>query len=198
MCVVEVCVGGEGGGGVRARCLGNELHVVDIMQCICVDAQQHTHIHTKHNTTTPKSNSSPKTLESHNTTLSPTLSDPTSSPLYTCTESALMISPPRACATCRAVAVFPTAVGPVMMITLGLPVLAARWLVTGTSTSALCRSFHVGGAGVGEVGDASVAMGAQLEGNSRCLRVKLAWWNGKNVNVCLRAVAVCKSVLVAR
>lgn len=47
-----------------------------------------------------------------------TLSDPMSKPLYTCTLSALMTSPSSARATSRPTPVLPTAVGPVMMITL--------------------------------------------------------------------------------
>lgn len=50
-----------------------------------------------------------------------------SNPRYTCTESALMISPPSWWARAIEAAVFPTAVGPVIMITFGLlevPVLA--------------------------------------------------------------------------
>jgi hypothetical protein len=49
-----------------------------------------------------------------------TLSDPMSKPLYTCTESALMISPFNLSAKDNEIAVLPTAVGPVMINTLGL------------------------------------------------------------------------------
>lgn len=53
--------------------------------------------------------------------LSHTLSEPISRPLYTCTESALIISPSRRLASSSPSFVLPTAVGPVIMIILGRP-----------------------------------------------------------------------------
>ena len=46
-----------------------------------------------------------------------TLSEPTSSPENTCTESALMISPPHRCANSMEAFVFPAAVAPVKTMT---------------------------------------------------------------------------------
>ena len=66
------------------------------------------------------------------------LSDPTSRPLYICTESALMISPLRRSASCSATAVLPTAVGPVTMIT--RPVCAAAAL-QGPLSDAICAGL---------------------------------------------------------